>query len=190
MFSIEIGEIFKKTYFQEHLRMTVSGQTFRNNGIHCKFRKSRLKVFYEKGVLRNFTKFTGKHLSQRPAALLKRHSGTGVFLWILRNFLDHLFYRTPLDDCFWKLKRFSNYEFKLNKISESNFGNEHLSLNKVLLAAVCVIEFRSTSTFVSSIRKGNNAILLCHKSFFESVMTQKWVWFMLFTHMTFNFRMS
>ena len=27
-------------------------------------------------------------------------SGTGVFLWIWRNFTEYLFYRTPLDDCF------------------------------------------------------------------------------------------
>ena len=31
----------------------------------------------------------------------KRDSGTGVFLWILRNFQEHLFYWTPLDDCFF-----------------------------------------------------------------------------------------
>ena len=46
----------------------------------------------EKCVLRNFTKFTGKHLCQslsfnkvaglRPATLLKKGSGTAVFLWI------------------------------------------------------------------------------------------------------------
>ena len=29
----------------------------------------------------------------------KRDSGTCVFLWILRHFLEQLFYRTPLDDC-------------------------------------------------------------------------------------------
>ena len=48
-----------------------------------------------RGVLRNFTKFTGKDLCQSlffnkvagcgPATLLKRNSGTGVFLRILRN---------------------------------------------------------------------------------------------------------
>ena len=33
----------------------------------------------------------------RPATLLKRDSGTGVFLWILRNFSEiHLFWRTSL----------------------------------------------------------------------------------------------
>ena len=26
--------------------------------------------------------------------LSKRDSGTGIFLWLLRNFLEHLFYRT------------------------------------------------------------------------------------------------
>ena len=30
-----------------------------------------------------------------PAALWKRDSGAGVFLWIFRNFQEHLFYRTP-----------------------------------------------------------------------------------------------
>ena len=38
-----------------------------------KCRSSRPEVFFKKGVLRNFTKFTGD-------------SGTGVFLWILWNF--------------------------------------------------------------------------------------------------------
>ena len=59
-------------------------------------------MFYKKGVLRNFAKFTGKHLSQslffnkdaglQPETLLKRDSGTEVFLSILQNFLEHLFY--------------------------------------------------------------------------------------------------
>ena len=38
---------------------------------------------------------------------------TGVFLWILQNFYEHLFYRTPLDDCFWILrKRGFNFQQK------------------------------------------------------------------------------
>ena len=36
----------------------------------------------------------------RPATLLKRDPGTGVFLWILWNFQEHLSHRTPLGDCF------------------------------------------------------------------------------------------
>ena len=37
--------------------------------------------------------------------LLKRDSGTGDFLWILRNSQEHLFYRKPPDDCFWTRAR-------------------------------------------------------------------------------------
>ena len=57
------------------------------------FRSSRLEVFCRKVVLRNFAKFKGKHLCQsvRPATLLKWDSGTGVFLWILRNFRSIMF---------------------------------------------------------------------------------------------------
>ena len=55
----------------------------------------------KKDVPRNFAKFTGKHLPQslffnkvtwlRPATLLKRHSGTGAFQWIFRNFWEYPF---------------------------------------------------------------------------------------------------
>ena len=45
-------------------------------------RSSCSEVFYKTGVLKNFAKFTEKHM------------------WILRNFLEHLFYITPLGDCF------------------------------------------------------------------------------------------
>ena len=55
-----------------------------------KLRSSRPEVFCKKGALRNFAKFTEKHLCRslvfnkiaglRPATLLKRGSGTGVFL--------------------------------------------------------------------------------------------------------------
>ena len=57
---------------------------------------SRPEVFSRKGVLENFAKLTAKHLYQslffnKVAGLslqlyLKKGSGTGVFLRILRNF--------------------------------------------------------------------------------------------------------
>ena len=34
----------------------------------------------------------------------KRDSNTGFFMWILQNFWEYLFYRTPLDDCLYLLK--------------------------------------------------------------------------------------
>ena len=33
--------------------------------------------------------------AQRPATLLKTDSNTGIFLWYLRTFKEHIFYRTP-----------------------------------------------------------------------------------------------
>ena len=36
-------------------------------------------------------------LIKLQATLLKKESGTGVFLLILLNFQEHFFYRTPLD---------------------------------------------------------------------------------------------
>ena len=50
-------------------------------------RSSHQRCFMEKGVLRNSAKFTGKHLCQS----FFFNKGTGVFLWILRNFEEHLF---------------------------------------------------------------------------------------------------
>ena len=61
-------------------------------------RSSHQRCSVRKSVLINFTKFTGKHLCQSPF-FNKKDSGTGVFLWILWNFYEHLFHRTPPDDC-------------------------------------------------------------------------------------------
>ena len=65
---------------------------------------SRPDVFCKKGVLRNLANFTGKRLCQSlffnkvpGLTVLKRDSGSGVFLWILRTpFPKNTFsYRTP-----------------------------------------------------------------------------------------------
>ena len=69
-------------------------------------KSSHRRCSTKKGAPRNFAKFTGKKLCQslffskatglRPAILFKKSPGAGVFRWILRNFSEHLFYRTPL----------------------------------------------------------------------------------------------
>ena len=66
-------------------------------------RSSRPEVFCKKGVLRNFTKFTGKHLCQRlffnnvaglrPATLLKKRRWHRCFH---ANFVSIFSYKTPL----------------------------------------------------------------------------------------------
>ena len=68
-------------------------------------------VFCKKGVLRNFAKFTWKHLcwslffnklaGLRPESLLKRDSDTGVFRWILWNFLRTPFLQNLCSGCFF-----------------------------------------------------------------------------------------
>ena len=60
----------------------------------------------KKGVLRNFAKFAGKYLCQnlffnkvaglRPATLLKRDSGTGIFIEFSEISKKSFFDRTPL----------------------------------------------------------------------------------------------
>ena len=67
------------------------------------------RSFLIKGVLRNFAKFTGKHLCQslffnkvaalRPTTLLKRRPWHRCFPVNFTKFLEHLFCRTPLGDC-------------------------------------------------------------------------------------------
>ena len=72
-----------------------------------RFRSSRPEVLCKKGVLRNFTKFTGKHLCQslffnkvatlRPATLLKKRLWHRCFPVNFVKFLRTPFlHRTPL----------------------------------------------------------------------------------------------
>ena len=79
--------IYLRTFLRKQLMPSkfISGKT-----VTGRFRSSRPEVLYEKGVLRYFAKFSGKHLRHslfckkvadlRPATSLKRGSGTGVFL--------------------------------------------------------------------------------------------------------------
>ena len=65
----------------------------------------------KKGILKNFTKFTGKHQRQslfsnsvgglRLATLLKKRVWHSCFPMNLANFQEHRFYRKPLGDYFW-----------------------------------------------------------------------------------------
>ena len=74
-------------------------------------RGSRPKVFCKKGVLRNFAKFTGKHLRQslffnevagmRPAILLKKTLSHRCFPVNFAKFLEHLFPKKSSGGCFF-----------------------------------------------------------------------------------------
>ena len=56
---------------------------------------------------------TSQHSQEscRPATLLKRDSNTGFFLWILRNFQEHLFWRTSVNHCLWFFKKATEHQF-------------------------------------------------------------------------------
>ena len=59
------------------------------------FRSSHWRSSVKKDVLQNFAKFTGKVLCQKLFFI--RVCDAGVFLWVLQNFWEYLFYRTPPD---------------------------------------------------------------------------------------------
>ena len=75
----------------------------RSNHQRCSVRKS---------VLRNFAKFTGKHLCQvlfynkGPASLLKKRLWHRCFPMNFVKFLRTPFHRTPLNDCFSTIQHF------------------------------------------------------------------------------------
>ena len=62
--SVLIAESFQGTFFTEHLLMAASLPTLCIAGRCSILRSSRPEEFCKKGVLRNFAKFTGKHLCQ------------------------------------------------------------------------------------------------------------------------------
>ena len=106
--SLHNSPFHEKTYNSENFRrksllLTMKHFSFQNSKLCNRMvssinRSSHQRCSIRKGILRNFAKFTGKRLYQ------SLFFGTKVFLWIFRNFLEHLFYRTPLGDCFWTKK--------------------------------------------------------------------------------------
>ena len=101
------------------------------------FRSSRLQLFSKIDIVKNFTNFIGKLLCwslfliklqiQRPEALLKRDSNTGVFLWNLRTFCEIYFWK----NCVQKKRRGVNFnncwdilEFLKWSADKKNFWNK------------------------------------------------------------------
>ena len=108
MFSCEFCENFKRIFVYRTPSVAASGLFFECphfNLVRYSYRKnmyflggitrsSRPEVFCKKGVLKNFAKFTRKQLCHSFFSKKldqKRDSERGVFLWILRNFLEQLF---------------------------------------------------------------------------------------------------
>ena len=91
------GNFTKKLYFRWYLSGSyMQSWIYKIQTQTLLVRASRREVFCKKSVLKDFAKFSEKHLCQNlffnkaavlsPAALLKRGTGISVFLWILRIF--------------------------------------------------------------------------------------------------------
>ena len=116
-----------------------------------------LEVFYEKGVLKNFTKFTGKHLCQslffdRPATLLKKRLWVRCFLVNLAKFLRTPFLQNTSGLLLLRLIRISiQYPQEgLNYV----LGNRKLPDvrgSKIKLSCGLGTQFISSLSFISSI---------------------------------------
>ena len=73
MFPCEFCDMFKDTFSNEHLQWLLLevAKWLLINPFHATFKNSRPVVFCKKVVLRNFAKFTGKHLCQSLFLLKK-----------------------------------------------------------------------------------------------------------------------
>ena len=88
-------------------------------------RSSRPDVFCKKGVLKHFSKFTGKFTCPRasiliklqvsPATVLKKNTSRGIFLWISRNSSEQLFLQKSSGGCFWAMGKVKTY-FQLGRL--------------------------------------------------------------------------
>ena len=101
---------------------------------YCVAWSSQRRCSVKKGVLRNFEKFTVKHLCQSLFSIklqawgqqlyLKKGSGTGIFLWVLRNFKEHLFFQNNS----WRLLRNLVFTEMDKVIGRSYFEKSHRKL--------------------------------------------------------------
>ena len=110
MFSCEFCEISKNSFFTEHLRTTASDLVFQKQPPKVLFQKSFTgKHLWRAKFLRtSFLQDTSGRLllllnfqKQPLEALSKISQNSQENAFGLRNFQKHLFYGTPLDDCFW-----------------------------------------------------------------------------------------
>ena len=98
---------------------------------HTYFRSSHRRCSVEKGVLVELSQNSQENTCARVSSLkklqawglyYKKDTGTVVFLWILQNFKEHLFYRTSPNDCFWYLHN--------KQLHQARFFNNNLMTYK------------------------------------------------------------
>ena len=84
-------------------KLRLSSVNFLMTRKYVEIQKQLLEVFYKKGVFK-ISQNSEESICARVSFLIKwQVSGTGVFLWILRNFWENLFLRNTSAGCFWIL---------------------------------------------------------------------------------------
>ena len=109
-----------------------------------------------KGVLRNFAKFTGKHLchslffnkvASKVCNFIEKRLWHRCFPVTFTKFLrtpfltEHLFYRPRPGDCFW-IKVFKGLDFERFRSQTLLYGNQnyHSSINRLII--ISTIEYK------------------------------------------------
>ena len=100
----------KYVHLYIYIKIATDTYTTQSQLMACMSRSSHQRCSIEIGVLKNFTKFKGKHLRQsvflnkvaclKPATLLKKRLWCRCFSSNFVKFLRTTFYRTPPDYCF------------------------------------------------------------------------------------------
>ena len=125
-------------------------------------RSSCPEVFYKKGVLRSFAKFTGKHLCQRlflmklqtwPATLLKKGLWRKCFPVNFARFLSTPFLQNSPGGCFCKLQ--------INK-------RKFFPTYSVMHFAFVFSEYFIFSQYVT-ITSSKEALKVCEHNFFQEI---------------------
>ena len=122
-------------------------------------------------------------LTFRPATLLKRDSSTAVFLWILRDFWAHLFWRTSCEH--WKAVK------QLGKLCTKSFNRSDQCLWTNFTCYFCffcyicnLINFGHTKSFQESLSitwPAADAILSTKNTKIDDLLAHLWSAFPLYT---------
>ena len=135
---------FRKSLFPKGVFISLEERTLASI-----YRSSHQKCSIKKGVLRNFTKFTRKHLYQslfinKVQINWKRNSDTVFFLWIFWNFWEQLFYKTVAASFIGKRNGYDYdyvypaniYLFKVNNRNTSIFIVNFLHISHLFLVFI------------------------------------------------------
>ena len=133
----------------------------------CSTRKFFLKISQHSQENTCFgISFLIKMQAFRAPALLKRDSNTDAFLRTLRNFYEHLFWRTSANGCFWDF-HLNIYLYEQIKTKQKPFENSAIWKKNLPFHDVFIISF-----FSFHVRRHLPYIIKIH--FWNSLQLNQW----------------